>query len=117
MEQELKFTIFDNDGNTCDRYTIIFDNGDVYGFDENPFHPLGFGQFSHDGENYEKYIETAKKEGHLGEIIQFEDLTEKAQQYVNQLKEGYNVSEAPDEIAHDNTLISETNSNVNEHQS
>ncbi len=38
--------IFDNGGKTVDRYTgIITKTGDVVGFNENPFHPCGFGQF------------------------------------------------------------------------
>ncbi len=39
--------VFDNGGETIDRYTIILKDGDVYGASENPFHPLGFGQFNH----------------------------------------------------------------------
>ncbi|WP_317897145.1 hypothetical protein [Aurantibacillus circumpalustris] len=41
-----KITIFDNGGNTVDRYTgVISASGDIVGFNENPFHPCGFGQF------------------------------------------------------------------------
>lgn len=36
--------IFDNEGESFDRYTIILPNGDILGASENPFHPLGFGQ-------------------------------------------------------------------------
>lgn len=39
--------VLDNKGETLDRYTIIFGNGDTYGASENPFHPQGFGQYSH----------------------------------------------------------------------
>jgi len=39
------FRIFDNGGKTLDRYTLINSDGDVFGFDEHPFHPLGFGQY------------------------------------------------------------------------
>lgn len=39
--------IFDNGGETCDRYTgVIIKTGDVIGFNDNPFHPaFGFGQW------------------------------------------------------------------------
>lgn len=38
--------IFDNGGKTVDRFTgILTKTGDVVGFNENPFHPCGFGQF------------------------------------------------------------------------
>jgi hypothetical protein len=39
--------VYDNGGNTYDRYTIILKNGDVLGASENPFNLLGFGQFNH----------------------------------------------------------------------
>ncbi len=40
-----KLTVFDNDGETFDRYTIL-DNktGEMIGASEHPFSPLGFGQ-------------------------------------------------------------------------
>lgn len=37
--------IFDNEGETIDRYTIVMPNGDLYGASNNPFAPNGFGQF------------------------------------------------------------------------
>lgn len=41
-------TVLDNGGKTFDRYTIINrKTGDVWGASENPFHPQGFGQYSH----------------------------------------------------------------------
>ena len=41
-------TIFDNKGKTLDRYTILDrKTGDVYGCSDDPFHPMGVGQFSH----------------------------------------------------------------------
>lgn len=39
--------IYDNDGETIDRYTIVID-GDTdncYGMSDNPFHPMGFSQY------------------------------------------------------------------------
>jgi hypothetical protein len=40
-----EYIVFDNKGKTYDRYTVIFWNGDVLGASEDPFHPLGFGQY------------------------------------------------------------------------
>jgi len=36
--------VYDNGGKTADRYTIFLD-GSVYGMDNHPFHPQGFGQY------------------------------------------------------------------------
>ena len=41
-----KFRIFDNHGITADRFTLINAWGDVYGFEEMPANPLGFGQYN-----------------------------------------------------------------------
>lgn len=38
--------VFDNEGETFDRFTIIFSDGDICGASEHPFHPQGFGQFN-----------------------------------------------------------------------
>jgi len=37
--------IYDNGGETFDRFTIILDDDYVFGMSENPFHPQGFSQF------------------------------------------------------------------------
>ena len=40
-----QFVIFDNNGETFDRFTILdLKTGEMYGASENPFSPLGFGQ-------------------------------------------------------------------------
>ena len=40
-------TVFDNEGKTFDRYTILNrKTGDVYGSSINPTHPQGFGLFN-----------------------------------------------------------------------
>ncbi len=46
--------IADNGGETLDRYTIINKTtGDILGASENPFHPMGFGQYCGNvAENY-----------------------------------------------------------------
>lgn len=41
-----KIIVFDNNGETFDRYTILDKStGEMYGASENPFHPQGFGQY------------------------------------------------------------------------
>lgn len=43
--KQSKFVIFDNNGETLDRFTIIdLKTGDMFGASLNPFHPQGFGQ-------------------------------------------------------------------------
>lgn len=45
MARKKAIYIFDNGGETVDRYTgVISKTGDVIGFNSNPFHPMGFGQ-------------------------------------------------------------------------
>lgn len=42
-----RIIVFDNGGETADRYTILdTKTGDYYGANENPFHPQGFGQYA-----------------------------------------------------------------------
>lgn len=42
-----RFKVYDNNGRSLDRYTIIdTKTGDVFGSSENPFHPQGFGQYA-----------------------------------------------------------------------
>ena len=43
-----QIVVLDNNGETFDRYTIIDrKTSDVYGSSSNPFHPQGFGGYSH----------------------------------------------------------------------
>lgn len=70
--------IYDNGGKTLDRYTAVFTNRsnrnglyDALGFSENPFDPLGFGQYT-----------TAMDGLHLGKLTKYENLPENARQYV-----------------------------------
>lgn len=65
-----QFWVFDNNGKTWDRYTIILDDeyGTLLGASENPFSPLGFGQ--HCGNipttmpeyTIERYLEEARED-------------------------------------------------------
>lgn len=70
--------IYDNNGKTFDRYTVIYlnepeQNGyyGARGMSENPFHPQGFGQCC-----------SAMPGKHLGKCIKFEDLPADCQQLV-----------------------------------
>ena len=96
LERKTMYWIFDNEGATLDRYTLITNDGDVYSFNDNPFHPAyGFGQFSHNCNNnnefeYEdrnQYVADAIiRPEWLGKRIKPKDLPEKARQYVNQMR-------------------------------
>lgn len=76
--------IFDNQGETIDRYTVAFKGirilhglGVSYPYlasSENPFHPQGFGQY---GEN--EIFLTGK---HLGKRVSFESLPEQVQKFI-----------------------------------
>lgn len=96
----MKVTIWDNNGETADRYTIL-DNltGDVWGCSGNPSHPLGIGQYSHNvvekryGHDWEKSkrpktmlryacIDYRKDSKHLGKRVKFDTLPEKVQNYI-----------------------------------
>jgi hypothetical protein len=68
--------IFDEGpGKAVDRYTLITPDGSVYGFDEDPYAPNGFGQYAGDYGNKITY-------GQLGQAIKMEDLPLKAQRFV-----------------------------------
>jgi len=63
-------------GKAIDRYTLITSDGSVYGFNDNPFDPNGFGQYAGDyGNKLETYA-------HLGKPIKIGDLPPEAQKYV-----------------------------------
>ena len=100
--------IFDNNGQTADRYTIIFSDGDVIGASTEPFAPQGFGQ--HCGNLIDNYCRSAfggrgterpttqreinkwlkvdidafKKEGNLGKLIKFDQLPEDVKKFAQQ---------------------------------
>ena len=73
------FKIFDNCGKTIDRYTLINDDGDVFGFDDNPFYPLGFGQYCGNINQW-----TSKTLDHLGKLITVDQLSEQAKTFVEE---------------------------------
>ena len=73
-----KTKIYDNGGKTIDCYTLITPDGSVFGFNDAPYHPQGFGQFCGDFGN------TLSSYRHLGKLIKIEDLPEDAQRFVKE---------------------------------
>jgi hypothetical protein len=66
--------VYDNGGQTFDRYTITFkDSSDALGLSENCDSPQGFSQFG-----------VAVDGRHLGRQISFEDLPENVKRHTNQ---------------------------------
>ena len=66
----MKVTIYDNDGKTLDRYTVVLKDGSVYGMSADPFHPQGFCQFCGDLDQHTQGL------SHCGRLIKFVDLPE-----------------------------------------
>lgn len=88
--------VFDNGGETIDRYTFITPDGDIYGSSKNPFYPRGFGMFSgnilHDSQRFYKwetrkeYIQEARENPDwLGEEVEIESLPEDVQKFIKQV--------------------------------
>jgi hypothetical protein len=77
--------IYDNGGETIDRYTLVMpgEKGHVemWGFNEHPFHPQGFGQYCGDYEVMRSYK-------HLGKIVDVTTLPKMARKYVYQIIKG-----------------------------
>jgi hypothetical protein len=84
----VKYRIYDNGGETFDRYTLVTKNldlsheNDYYGFSENPFHPQGFGQSCGNHPMERSYK-------HLGKLITIKDLPDQARKYVRQIIKDY----------------------------
>lgn len=73
----MKNRIYDNGGKTYDRYTLITEDNSVFGFNGNPFHPQGFGQYAGDWEG--------GSTRHLGKKITVASLPEQAKRYVKEV--------------------------------
>lgn len=73
-----KIRIYDNGGKSIDRYTLITPDGDVFGFNDAPYHPQGFGQFCG---SFGNYLSSYR---HLGKPIKLEALPEDAQRFVKE---------------------------------
>jgi hypothetical protein len=81
MKKRLKKDyIFDNEGKTFDRFTLITKDGNIFGFSLDPYSPQGFGQFC--GEIEEST--TIKDYKYLGKRIAFELLNERCKQFVTE---------------------------------
>lgn len=85
--------IYDNGGKTIDRYTLVVPSVnepgklDMYGFNETPYHPQGFGQYAGSYHRMGSY-------SHLGRLVSYSDLPEQAQRFVKEtlatpLPDGY----------------------------
>ena len=90
-----RIRIYDNGGKTVDRYTLVVPSVnepnmlDMYGFNDVPYYPQGFGQFAGSYGQMGSY-------SHLGKLISFDDLPDQAQRFVREtlttpLPEGYGV--------------------------
>lgn len=66
--------IYDNDGESFDRYSIIYQNGDFLGMSHNPTHPQGFCCWA----CKEQYIDGP----HLGKEIDFTQLPKECQNHL-----------------------------------
>lgn len=88
-----KVRIYDDGGKTIDRYTLIVPSAnepgkmDMYGFNADPYHPQGFGQFGGSVWPMGSY-------SHLGKLVTIDELPEQAQRYVREtlttpLPDGY----------------------------
>lgn len=97
-----RFRIYDNDGETFDRFTIIDSKccrvqgirTYIYlGFSEDPFHPQGFGQ--HGELSGSSYVEhTANNFASMGKRIAGNDLPKQGQRLVKQFMENSEGSKA-----------------------
>ncbi len=71
-----KHRIFDDGGKTIDRYTLIAGDGSIFGFNGQPFHPQGFGQYCGEWEG--------GPTRHLGKKIDISELPPDAQKFVKE---------------------------------
>ena len=75
----LKLKIYDDGGETIDRYTMIMPDGEAWGFSENPYHPQGVGQYVGNLSNLRTF-------SHLGKPVKsIMDLPEQARKFVDEI--------------------------------
>ena len=74
----LKLRIYDNGGKTIDRYTLILPDGEAWGFNDDPYHPQGFGQ-------YAGSLAGLRSFSHLGKPVGIMDLPENARRFVDEV--------------------------------
>ncbi len=95
--QKPKVTVFDNGGQTQDRYTLIVHNanGDIYASSCDPFDSQGIGTLI--GETTNKtsafrgvspsvYVKMASQTKHLGKVVKLETLPEEVLKFINQIQ-------------------------------
>jgi len=75
--------VYDNGGKTIDRYTLVTPNGevglvDMWGFNNAPYHPQGFGQYCGD-------YPTMRSYSHLGKLVSIDTLPDQAQRFVREI--------------------------------
>ena len=73
---EKTVVIYDNNGETFDRYTVIIDNKDVFGMSENPGSAQGFNQWAG---NVGKDIRIGS---HLGKTIKITSVPKEVQKAI-----------------------------------
>ena len=74
------FIIFDNEGETSDRYSAFnIKDKSVYGFNGSPYHPLGIGQFCGELTISKEEIEAFT---HLGKRIKASNLNDTCQLFL-----------------------------------
>ena len=88
--------IYDNGGKTIDRYTLVVPSVntpgmlDMYGFNDDPYHPQGFGQYAGEYRQMGSY-------SHLGKLVSLDSLPDEARRFVKDtltepLPDGYGIS-------------------------
>lgn len=96
-----KVVVLDNNGKTCDRYTIIFrESADIFGCSTMPFNPMGIGMYSCNAAQIIKWNNTTIRENRLAVNIYLKDckhigkrvkdlntLPEDVKKYIKQLAE------------------------------
>ena len=92
------YVVFDNGGNTIDRYTMIgVDSGEMIGSDANPFSPQGFGQHVGDADKMSEEFHTTE------EYIQY------MREHQDNLEEGIGKEISKDELPKDARKFADEN--------
>jgi len=88
-EKKWRFLVFDNGGETQDRYTVFYRRGgwsawrDYFALDQCPAHPLGFSQCGELCEPWHVNVSDMVRDyGHLGRHVSFRDLPDNVQDHV-----------------------------------
>lgn len=87
----MEFIVFDNKAITLDRYTIVLEDGEMYGASLNPYSPQGFGQYcgnafhlcGWDSKDLDRLKYEIVKAGNIGESVEFRNLPSDVQKFIN----------------------------------